>query len=164
MKRGGGRGRGAARTSRARQRLGLLCDVSLAARVAALAGDLGGVFMRFAIGAAILLVGGARTSGVGTLFSICHIFVFSFGTARWAILPLGCKFGEELWQARSARDSTRNPALSGHDDQHHTPRSAGVVCYGKFLNSCFRCVFVQRWRDAHFGARWLRNRYRGRFD
>ena len=50
----------------------LLSDIALATGVAALAGDLSGVFVVFAVGAAVLLVGHAGTGGVGALLKISH--------------------------------------------------------------------------------------------
>src|SRR5690348_13874980 len=45
--------------------------------MAASALDLGGILALFAIGAAVLLVGHARTGGVGALLFICHEFCLS---------------------------------------------------------------------------------------
>jgi hypothetical protein len=70
----------------------VLFDFALAAGVATFTGNLSGVLVRFAISAAVFLIGHAGTGGVGALLLICHEFVSPPGKARWAILSLGCKF------------------------------------------------------------------------
>lgn len=84
--------------SRHRPRSISLLDVSSAPRVPALTGDFRRILVRFAMGAAILLVGDTRTSRMGTLFLVSHEFFLSSRNADRAILPLGCNFASELWR------------------------------------------------------------------
>ena len=76
--------------SNAASRRKLLCNVSLATGVAALAGDLGRILVRFAMSAAVLLVGHACTGRVGAFFSVSHKFLSPLDMPGWAILELGC--------------------------------------------------------------------------
>jgi hypothetical protein len=64
--------------------------------MAALASYLGGILVRFAMGAAVLLVGHAGTGGVGAFLLISHN-VLSPSEALWGILELGCAFGTGNW-------------------------------------------------------------------
>src|SRR3569833_1539893 len=71
----------------------LLCDVALATRMAAFAGELRRVFVIFAVGAAVFLVRHTGTSGVSAFLLISHKFVSPFGECQTAILELGCAIG-----------------------------------------------------------------------
>jgi hypothetical protein len=61
--------------------------------VAAITSDLGRVFVVFAIGAAVLLVGHAGTGGVGAFLLISHKFVISSGVPGWQSLSLDASSG-----------------------------------------------------------------------
>jgi hypothetical protein len=75
----------------------LLRDVSLATGVATLAGNLGGILVRFAMSAAVFLVGHAGTGRVGAFLLVSHEILSPSGMLGWAILELGCQFGTENW-------------------------------------------------------------------
>ena len=81
----------------------LFSYVALAAGVATLAGDLGSVFMVFAVGAAVFLVGHACTSGMGAFLLISHMFFSPFWECLMAVLRLGCRLGSEFWRAQANR-------------------------------------------------------------
>jgi hypothetical protein len=65
--------------------------------MSALARDLGRVFVVFAVGAAVFLVGHARTGGVSAFLLISHEAISPSGMPDWAILELGCDFGGCEW-------------------------------------------------------------------
>jgi hypothetical protein len=102
----------------------LLCEVSLAAGVAALAGNLDGILVRFAMGAAVFLVGHAGTGGVGAFLLVSHVLVSPWG-CRWAILSLGCKFAGWVHVGRAELSE----------------RQRGLVTYG--WGSCFQNLRVE---------------------
>ena len=54
-------------------------DVAFAAGVAALAGDVRSVLIRFAMGAAVFLVGHTGTGGVSAFLLVSHIVFISLG-------------------------------------------------------------------------------------
>jgi len=79
-------------------RVGLLGDVPLAARMAALTGDLGCILVRLAVGAAVLLIRHAGTGRVSAFLSISHES-YLLRDSGLGILRVGCRIALCLWQA-----------------------------------------------------------------
>ena len=73
----------------------LFSDFAFAAGVSAFTGDLRRIFMAFAVGAAVLIVGHTRTSGVGAFLLVSHAMI---SPSKLSILDVGCKFEAIIWQ------------------------------------------------------------------
>ena len=72
-------------------------DFALAAWVAAVAGNLRCVFVVFAVGAAVFLVGHTGTGGVSAFLLISHRLI-SPRISNRSILGLGCDLAAVIWQ------------------------------------------------------------------
>jgi hypothetical protein len=103
----------------------LLCEVSLAAGVAALAGNLDGILVRFAMGTAVFLVGHAGTGGVGAFLLVSHVFVS----------PLRMLNGQSFRLDASSRVGYRSV------ERELSERQRGLVTYG--WGSCFQNLRVE---------------------